>query len=100
MRACMCVREKECEGVCVCVCWKGGLRRGRPRNGTRIGRKTLAGMGGPLGGPEGLEAGLEGWGRVRVWRGLGDGTGEVGTGMRDGVALSWELGVEVGWGRG
>lgn len=69
MRACMCVREKECEGVC--VCWKGGLRRGRPRNGTRIGRKTLAGMGGPLGGPEGLEAGLEGWGRVRVWRGLG-----------------------------
>lgn len=21
-------------------------------------------------------------------------------GMRDGVALSWELGVEVGWGRG
>lgn len=76
------------------------LLRGRPRNGTRIGRKTLAGMGGPLGGPEGLEAGLEGWGRVRVWRGLGDGTGEVGTGMRDGVALSWELGVEVGWGRG
>ena len=92
----MCV----CVCVCVCVCWKGGLRRGRPRTGTRIGRKTLAGMGGPLGGPEGLEGDLEGWGRVGVWRGLGGGAGEVGTGMRDGVALSWELGVEVGWGRG
>lgn len=43
--------------------------------------ENLSRDGGPLGWPgRALEAGLEGWGRVRVWRGLGDGTGEVGLG--------------------
>ena len=105
-RVCVCERERVCEGVCVCVCVlegrteEGTTRKGRPRNETQVGRKTFAGKGGPLGGPEGLEGGVEGWGRVGVWRGFGGGAGEVATGMRDGVALSWELGVEVGWGWG
>lgn len=54
--------------VCVCLCARalegsaevGTARRGRPRDGTRVGRETLAGMGGLAGGLKGFEGSLEG----------------------------------------
>lgn len=96
MRACvrLCVLEGRAE--------EGTTRRGRPRDGTRVGRETLARMGGQMGGLKGFEGSLEGEadGKMGGVEGIG-GWGRGGRiGIRDGVVLSWELGVEVGWGRG
>lgn len=55
-----------------------------------------------MGGLKGFEGSLEGEadGKMGGVEGIG-GWGRGGRiGIRDGVVLSWELGVEVGWGRG
>lgn len=59
-------------------------------------------MGGREGGRQGSKGSLEGEAEGQV--GGVEGRGRWGRGgrmgRRDEVALSWELGVEVGWGRG
>lgn len=59
-------------------------------------------MEGPAGGRKGFRGSLGGKaeGQVGVVEEIGRWGREGRIGVRDGVALSWELGVEVGWGRG
>lgn len=57
------VNAYACVFVCVCVLEgraEEGTRRRQFRDGTRVGRETLAGMGGPAGGLQGFEGSLEG----------------------------------------
>lgn len=95
--------------LCVYVCVlegraeEGTTRRERRRDGTRVEREreTLTRMGGQAGGQKGFEGSSVGRAEGQV------GGVEIGRwgrggriGMSDGVALRWELGVKVGWGRG
>lgn len=91
------VNAYACVFVCVCVLEgraEEGTRRRQFRDGTRVGRETLAGMGGPAGGLQGFEGSLEGGAGNK--KGMWSRGGMIG--VRDGVALG--IGSRGGMGAG
>ena len=111
-KVCVCACVRVCVRVCACVCMcvhvcalQGPRRERRGGGDLGMGRgwgESLAGMGGHASGLRGFEGGLGAGeeGKVGGVEGVGRWGRGGGMGLSDGAALSWDLGVEVGWGRG